>query len=56
MYNDEITVARVSCYQFVMREPGVRWNRIGDLLDEAGEALAAELGDAARYVHLDVTA
>jgi len=29
---------------------------IGDLLDEAGEALAAELGDAARYVHLDVTA
>ncbi|GAA3512713.1 glucose 1-dehydrogenase [Aeromicrobium panaciterrae] len=28
---------------------------IGDLLDEEGEALAAELGDAARYVHLDVT-
>jgi 3alpha(or 20beta)-hydroxysteroid dehydrogenase len=28
---------------------------IGDLLDEPGEALAAELGDAARYVHLDVT-
>src|SRR6476469_7941341 len=28
---------------------------IGDLLDEAGAALAAELGDAARYVHLDVS-
>jgi 3alpha(or 20beta)-hydroxysteroid dehydrogenase len=28
---------------------------IGDLLDEEGRALAAELGDAARYVHLDVT-
>ena len=28
---------------------------IGDLLDEEGHALAAELGDAARYVHLDVT-
>lgn len=28
---------------------------IGDILDEAGEALAAELGDAVRYVHLDVT-
>ena len=33
---------------------------IGDLLDDEGEALAAELretagGDAARYVHLDVT-
>ncbi|MEV7692746.1 SDR family oxidoreductase [Microbacterium sp. NPDC089189] len=28
---------------------------IGDLLDAEGEALAAELGDAARYVHLDVT-
>src|SRR5690349_15327992 len=28
---------------------------IGDLLDEEGSALAAELGDAARYVHLDVT-
>lgn len=28
---------------------------IGDLLDEEGQALAAELGDAARYVHLDVT-
>ena len=28
---------------------------IGDILDESGEALAAELGDAARYVHLDVT-
>ena len=28
---------------------------IGDILDEEGEALAAELGDAARYVHLDVT-
>ena len=28
---------------------------VGDLLDEEGAALAAELGDAARYVHLDVT-
>lgn len=28
---------------------------IGDILDEQGEALAHELGDAARYVHLDVT-
>ncbi|SDV48909.1 SDR family oxidoreductase [Chitinasiproducens palmae] len=28
---------------------------IGDLLDEQGQALARELGDAARYVHLDVT-
>lgn len=28
---------------------------IGDILDEPGEALAAELGDAARFVHLDVT-
>ncbi|ANW66987.1 3-alpha-hydroxysteroid dehydrogenase [Mycobacterium sp. djl-10] len=28
---------------------------IGDILDEKGEALAAELGDAVRYVHLDVT-
>jgi 3alpha(or 20beta)-hydroxysteroid dehydrogenase len=28
---------------------------IGDLLDSEGAALAAELGDAARYVHLDVT-
>lgn len=28
---------------------------IGDLLDDEGEALAAELGDAARYLHLDVT-
>lgn len=28
---------------------------IGDVLDEEGAALAAELGDAARYVHLDVT-
>ncbi len=27
---------------------------IGDILDSEGEALAAELGDAARYVHLDV--
>lgn len=27
---------------------------IGDLLDEEGAALAAELGDAVRYVHLDV--
>lgn len=28
---------------------------IGDILDEKGEALAAELGDAVTYVHLDVT-
>ena len=28
---------------------------IGDILDDEGAALAAELGDAARYVHLDVT-
>ncbi len=28
---------------------------IGDLLDDEGKALADELGDQARYVHLDVT-
>ena len=28
---------------------------IGDLLDEEGQALADELGEGARYVHLDVT-
>ncbi|MBI2700898.1 MAG: glucose 1-dehydrogenase [Mycobacterium sp.] len=28
---------------------------IGDIRDEEGKALAAELGDAVRYVHLDVT-
>jgi 3alpha(or 20beta)-hydroxysteroid dehydrogenase len=28
---------------------------IGDILDEKGKALADELGNAARYVHLDVT-
>lgn len=28
---------------------------IGDLLDESGAALAAELGNSARYTHLDVT-
>lgn len=28
---------------------------IGDILDDEGKQLAAELGDAARYVHLDVT-
>ena len=28
---------------------------VGDILDEEGAALAAELGSAARYVHLDVT-
>ncbi|GAB5451874.1 MAG: glucose 1-dehydrogenase [Halioglobus sp.] len=28
---------------------------IGDVLDEPGEALAAELGDAASFVHMDVT-
>ncbi len=28
---------------------------IGDILDDEGASLAAELGDAARYAHLDVT-
>ncbi|MGC4963362.1 glucose 1-dehydrogenase [Gordonia sp. DT101] len=28
---------------------------IGDILDDEGKALADKLGDAARYVHLDVT-
>ena len=28
---------------------------IGDILDTEGKALADEIGDAARYVHLDVT-
>jgi 3alpha(or 20beta)-hydroxysteroid dehydrogenase len=28
---------------------------IGDILDDKGKALAESLGDAARYVHLDVT-
>ncbi|MBX9642106.1 MAG: SDR family NAD(P)-dependent oxidoreductase, partial [Mycobacteriaceae bacterium] len=28
---------------------------IGDIRDEEGKALADEIGDAARYVHLDVT-
>ncbi|MEZ5568068.1 MAG: glucose 1-dehydrogenase [Halioglobus sp.] len=28
---------------------------IGDLLDEPGRALAAELGDAAQFMHMDVT-
>lgn len=28
---------------------------IGDVLDEAGQALAEELGEDARYIHLDVT-
>ena len=28
---------------------------IGDILDDEGKALADELGDAVRYVHLDVT-
>jgi 3alpha(or 20beta)-hydroxysteroid dehydrogenase len=28
---------------------------IGDILDDEGEQVAAELGDAAAYVHLDVT-
>jgi 3alpha(or 20beta)-hydroxysteroid dehydrogenase len=28
---------------------------IGDILDDEGKVLADELGDAARYVHLDVT-
>jgi len=27
----------------------------GDILDDEGKAVAAELGDAVRYVHLDVT-
>jgi len=28
---------------------------IGDILDQEGEALAREIGDKARYIHLDVT-
>ena len=28
---------------------------IGDILDDEGKALADEIGDSARYVHLDVT-
>lgn len=28
---------------------------LGDVLDDEGKALADEIGDAARYVHLDVT-
>ena len=28
---------------------------LGDVLDEAGAAVAADIGDAARYVHLDVS-
>jgi 3alpha(or 20beta)-hydroxysteroid dehydrogenase len=28
---------------------------IGDILDDKGKELADELGDAARYVHLDVS-
>jgi 3alpha(or 20beta)-hydroxysteroid dehydrogenase len=28
---------------------------VGDILDDEGKALADELGDSARYVHLDVT-
>lgn len=28
---------------------------VGDILDDEGKALAEQLGDAARYVHLDVT-
>ncbi|GAA3833978.1 glucose 1-dehydrogenase [Nocardioides panacisoli] len=28
---------------------------VGDILDDEGKALAAEIGDATRYVHLDVT-
>jgi 3alpha(or 20beta)-hydroxysteroid dehydrogenase len=28
---------------------------IGDILDDAGQALAEELGENARYIHLDVT-
>ena len=28
---------------------------LGDVLDAEGEALAADLGEAARYLHLDVT-
>ena len=27
----------------------------GDILDDEGEAVAKEIGDEARYVHLDVT-
>src|SRR3954466_4165851 len=28
---------------------------LGDVLDEEGAATAAEIGDAARYIHLDVS-
>ena len=28
---------------------------LGDILDDEGEVVAKELGDSARYVHLDVT-
>ena len=28
---------------------------LGDILDDEGEAVAADLGDSARYLHLDVT-
>ena len=35
------------------REGAIVW--IADLLDDAGEAVAAEIGEAARFVHLDVT-
>ena len=28
---------------------------IGDILDDEGKALADEIGDSARYIHLDVT-
>ena len=38
----------------LMVEEGARV-LIGDILDEPGQALADELGDAARYVHMDVT-
>jgi len=27
----------------------------GDILDDEGKAVAAEVGDASRYLHLDVT-
>lgn len=38
----------------LMVEEGARV-LIGDLLDEPGQALATELGDAATYLHMDVT-
>lgn len=43
MYNDEITVARASCYQFVMDGQGVRWSSLDPRLLRA--ALVRLLAD-----------